>query len=173
MSPQLARSDFYLAVLNEPADLHAHRMAAGGPLAADLYLALLHLAERVRSRTACTPADIERLNRLFDVANGLQLQVVQSGDEFDPAGPGPLGRATLRAVIRGDQCHRVYLEAIISLLEAAERGSLELNRCEECHNWYIPYSRAAITRFCSSRCRSRHNYRMRREAPIQIQEELR
>lgn len=164
MSPQLARTDFYLAVLNEPAEVHAQREAAAGPLAADLHQALVQLAERVQAQTPCTPGEIDRLNRLFSAANALQLQLVPAGESDDPGGGGPLGRASLRAIMRGEGGARVYLEAIISLLEALERGPLELSRCEECAAWYIPYNRAAVTRFCSPRCRNRSNYRARRLA---------
>lgn len=174
MCPQLARQDFFLAVLNEPAEMHAHRTATGGPLAAELHQALLQLAERVRTKTSCPLGEIDQLNRLFDAANALQLRLVPVGDEIDPvSAPGPLGKAALRAVIRGSQGHRVYLEAVISLLEALERGPMELSRCEECSAWYTPYNRAAVTRFCSARCRNRSNYRTRRQAANHTQEEVR
>jgi hypothetical protein len=160
VSPQLARSDFFLAVLNEPAESHSRRFQES-PLARELYEALLQLAERVRTQSPCSPEEIDHLNHLFDKANAIQLQIVPTGSELDPVSAGPLGRASLRAFIRGHQGDRVYLEAIIGLLEALERGSLALSRCEECSAWYIPYSRAAITRFCSSRCRNRSHYRRR------------
>lgn len=166
MSPQLARADFFLQVLNEPAETHDQRLELHGPLAADLREALFRLAERVRTQTSCTPEEISQLNHLFDACNALQLRLVPQGEDGDPlpAGAGPLARAGLRAYIRGEGGARVYLEAIISLLEALERGPLELNRCEECGAWYVPYSRAAVTRFCSTRCRNRFNYRARRQA---------
>lgn len=166
MSPQLARPDFFLRVLNEPMETHARRVETCDPLAAKLHAAFVQLAERVRTKTACTPGEIQQLNHLFDACSALQLRLVPQGEEEDPAPAtgGPLARAALRAHIRGDGTARVYLEAIISLLEALERSPLELNRCEECGAWYIPYNRAAVTRFCSTRCRNRHNYRVRRQA---------
>lgn len=44
------------------------------------------------------------------------------------------------------------MESLISLLEAMERGPLDLQRCIQCNNWFIPYQRAQVTKFCSSTC---------------------
>jgi hypothetical protein len=167
MCPLLARPEYFLRVLNEPAEVHAQRVEAAGPLAADMWAMLQRLAEHVRDGSALSELEVAQLNRLFEAYSAVQLRLVLEDGDDGPATGGPLSRASLRAVLGNreeDRGKRVYMEALVSLLEAAESGSLALERCQECGAWFIPYSRAAVTRFCSARCRNRHNYKARRAA---------
>ena len=166
MSPLLARPGYVLRVLNEPPEVHAQRMQVAGPLVGEMVAMLERIAGHVRARTAMSEHEVAQLNRLLEAAGAVKLRVeVEDGDD-GPATGGPLARASLRAVLGGEEerGRRVYLEALVSLLEAAESGTLELERCQECTAWFIPYSRAAVTRFCTARCRNRHNYKARRAA---------
>ncbi len=169
MSPRLARSSYFLAVLNEPAFVHTERVQANGVIAAEMYQLLLMLAERVREKTVCTPEEIRRINDVFQQYSAIRLRVVpQEGAPdvlWSEAQRGPLARAAVHALIESqesDRGRRVYFEALVSLLEALEDGPLELGTCRECGSWFIPYNRAPVTKFCSSRCRNRYNYKIRR-----------
>ena len=171
MSPRLARRDYFLRVLNEPAAIHRERLATAGPLVGETYRLLCLLAGRVKDGTLCTGEEIAALNRVFEAENAVRLALVVEEDESDPLTggirQGPLRRAALQARLRGqagDDGQRVYLEAIVSLLEALEAGDLELAVCAECGAWFIPYSRAPVARFCSARCRNHFNYKLRRGA---------
>jgi hypothetical protein len=168
MCPRLARKGYYLGVLNEPAAAHLQRIAGADALTGEMYRLLVRLAERVRDNTVCTPAEMQVLNLILDRCSLVKLHMVPGEDDMiqRPAGDGPLRRATLQATIGGgpeaSQGRRVYCEALVSLLEALEDGPVELCTCEECGAWYEPYSRAAVTRFCTPRCRNRYNYKARK-----------
>lgn len=167
MSPKLAREHYFLRVLNEPASAHTERLAAAQPLAAEMHGLLGMLAQSVLSKTPCTSEQIAALNRVFEQDNTISLSVVVEDDDSDPRAGGAHGqmaRTSLRARIRGQngaEGQRVYLEAIISLLEALEEGDLDLAVCAECGAWFVPYSRAPVVKFCSGRCRNRFNYKAR------------
>lgn len=169
MSPRLARRGYFLGVLNEPDSIHSERIAADGPLAGEMYRLLVMLAQRLRDKTPCSQEELDRLNCAFDQYSAVRLKVVPQADDDEPiftAGRrGPLERATLQAVLGAagaGRGRRVYFEAIVSLLETLEEGTADLGTCVECAAWFLPYSRAPVTKFCSARCRNRHNYKVRR-----------
>lgn len=160
MSPRLARRDFFLQVLNAPAARHLRWGETGGQPATGMYDQLLHLAESVRDGRPATPAQVAELNRTFELYSAVRIRV---NLEEVP------GHTRLEAVLGNPQeedGRRIYFEALVSLLEALEEGDLSLANCEACKGWFIPYSRAAVTRFCSARCRSRHHYQERRKEAL-------
>jgi hypothetical protein len=170
LSPRLARKEYFLSVLNEPESVHAQWIATHGPLAREMYDLLTNLAEHVRDNTTCSSQELARLNDVFDSYSPVRLHVDTPDQSDEPlwtqASRSPLGGATVRAVLGSHPSqppgNRVYFEALVSLLEALEEGPLELGRCAECQTWFVPYSRAPVTKFCSARCRNRANYRARR-----------
>lgn len=167
MCPRLARPKFFLGVLNEPAFVHKQRIEAADALTGEMYRLLVRLAENVRDGSACTPAEIQVLNLIFERCSMVKLKITPQEDDplYKTGSANLLRRHRMRAVIGeqdGAQGRRIYFEALVSLLEAIEEGPLELSTCAECGAWFEPYSRAAVTKFCSTRCRNRHNYKLRK-----------
>lgn len=169
MCPRLGRKGYFLEVLNEPAFIHSQRIAAGDALTAEMYRLLTRLVENVRDGTACTPAELQVLNLIFDRCSMVKLKLVPGEEDslYRTGSANLLRRHRVRAVI-GEQegAHperRIYFEALVSLLEALEDGPLELCTCAECGAWFEPYSRAPVNKFCSTRCRNRHNYKLRKQ----------
>ena len=160
MSPRLARRDFFLQVLNAPVARHRRWAETGGQGAIDMYGHLLRLAATVRDGHPATPAQVAELNHLFEQYSAVRIRVTL---EEVP------GQTRLEAVLGDSQeedGRRIYFEALVSLLEVLEEGDLRLANCEACQGWFIPYSRAAVARFCSARCRSRHHYQERRKEAL-------
>ena len=160
MSPRLARRDFFLQVLNAPAARHLRWGESGGQPATDMYAQLLRLAEAVRDGLPATPVQVAQLNQIFEQYSAVRIRV---NLEEVP------GHTRLEAVLGNPQeedGRRIYFEALVSLLEALEEGDLHLANCETCQGWFIPYNRAAVARFCSARCRSRHHYQERRKEAL-------
>ncbi|HYF92992.1 MAG TPA: hypothetical protein VD969_12195 [Symbiobacteriaceae bacterium] len=170
MCPRLARKGFFLEVLNEPAFFHKQRIESGDALTGEMYRLLTRLAENVREGTACTPAELQVLNLILDRCSMVKLKIVPGEDDplYKAGSANLLRRHKVRAVIGeqhqdGAEGRRIYFEALVSLLEALEDGPLELCKCIECGAWFEPYSRAPVNKFCSTRCRNRHNYKLRKQ----------
>jgi hypothetical protein len=168
MCPRLARERFFLGVLNEPTFVHKQRVESADALTGEMHRLLTRLAEHVRDGTSCTPAEIQVLNLIFDRCSMVKLKIVATDDDplYTAGSANLLRKHRVRAVIgeqEGAQGRRIYFEALVSLLEALEDGALELCTCVECGNWFEPYSRAPVNKFCSTRCRNRHNYKLRKQ----------
>lgn len=168
MCPRLARERFFLEVLNEPPFVHKQRLESGDALTGEMFRALMRLAEHVKDGTASTPAEIQVMNLIFDRCSMVKLKIVPIEDDpaYKSGSANVLRKHRVRALI-GDQDgapgRRIYFEALVSLLEALEEGPLELFTCAECGAWFEPYSRAPVAKFCSTRCRNRHNYKLRKQ----------
>ena len=168
MCPRLARKGFFLEVLNEPGFVHKQRIDAGDSLAAEMFRLLTRLAEHVRDGTACTPAELQVLNLVFDRCSMVKLKIVPGEDDplYREGSANLLRKHKVRAVIGEQESavgRRIYFEGLVSLLERLEDGPLELYTCAECGAWFEPYSRAPVNKFCSTRCRNRHNYKLRKQ----------
>jgi len=153
MSPTLSRENYFLTVINS---LHEHQVKPGS-LEHEQQNLILDLAQSVRLKQEITAGMLQRLNRLFERYQAVRLNVslVSRTDLCSDE-----QRVLLRAeFIDGpDQLKRMYMEAIISLLEAMEGRRLDLQTCAHCERWFIPYQRAQVTRFCNAKCRNRHHY---------------
>lgn len=163
MSPILARPQYFVHVLNQP---HERRQFVEGSLERELYDLLHGLAEAVRSRCDISAGMVERINEVFQHYQALRLKltVLDPSDSLFRQGSGGKkydGQQLLlhtEFVDDADNVRRMYMEALLSLLEAMEQERAELQQCNHCRNWYIPYQRAQVTKFCSAKCRNRSNY---------------
>jgi hypothetical protein len=171
MSPSLSREHYFLTVLNQ---LAGHDVVAGS-LEHELREVLLELAATVSEQREWSGELLTRINDLFVRYPAVRLQIslrpalvadavsmdsttTESSAAFD-------SRLLLHtAFVDGpDRLRRMYMEALISLLEAVEQKPLDLKNCTECNHWYMPYARAKVTRFCSAKCRNHYHYRMRKQ----------
>jgi hypothetical protein len=168
MSPKLARSNYFLRILNESETTHNYRFQNSEPIAKKMYQLLIRLAERIRDKVPITEQEIQNLNQIFHEYRAVRLQLSvedeEKSDQYQPVHNDYSQKIMFQAEIEdSDQGKRVYLEALISLFERLEDDSLKLRMCMECGSWYIPYNRAHVTKFCSSKCRNRFNYNARKE----------
>lgn len=135
-------------------------------LEGQMYGVLLELAHIVSRGEVIELELAERINVLFQRyrAINLRLELVQPAIKPKTEETQREAGIVLSAVFADaeEQRKRMYMEAIISLLEAIEAGDLELQRCELCGHWFIPYSRAGVTKFCGTKCRNRYHYLQRR-----------
>jgi len=172
MSPSLSREHYFLTMLNQ---LSGHVVDAGS-LEFELREVLVELATSVSEQTEWSGELLTRINDLFVRYPAVRLQIslrpslVADGVSMDngTAEPPPVGSGSRlllhTAFVDGpERLRRMYMEALISLLEAVEQKPLDLKNCTECAHWYIPYPRAKITRFCSAKCRNHYHYRMRKQ----------
>ncbi|KKO55333.1 hypothetical protein [Paenibacillus sp. DMB20] len=155
MSPSLSRENFFLTVINE----FKHHQVKTGSLEQKLQELILDIAQAVENKLGLNSAIIQRINGVFKEYQAVQLKVglasergLSSVDEQQQI------LLYTEFIDEPDQLRRVYMEALISLLEAMEKNRLDLQRCFQCDHWFIPYQRAQITKFCSSKCRNRYNY---------------
>ena len=154
MCPTLSRPDYFLNVINT---LHEFE-AAPGSLEERQQSLLLDLARSVEGGTGLTDALLQRVNELFEQYSAIRLQA-----RFVPGHEGKRG-VLLQAVFADgrDEPKRIYMEAMISMLETMERRLLELQTCIQCDNWFIPYERAGVAKFCSTKCRNRYHYLLKK-----------
>jgi hypothetical protein len=162
MSPILSREHYFLQVINE---LEQHRVEPGS-LEEQLRDMLVELAESIRGKTPIDADALHRLNGLFEQYPAVRLKVsfvpqpvslfADSNNDASEAER----QVMLHTVFTDgpEQLKRMYMEAVISLVEAMEKGTLELQTCTQCNRWYIPYRRAQVTKFCSAACRNRYHY---------------
>jgi hypothetical protein len=167
MSPKLARSNYFLRVLNESEATHNHWFQNSEPIAKRMYQLLIRLAEQIRDKVPITEQEIQDVNQIFHEYRAVRLQLSvedkEKGDQYQPVHDYSQKIMFQAEIEDPDQGKRVYLEALISLFERLEDDSLKLRMCMECGSWYIPYNRAHVTKFCSSKCRNRFNYSARKE----------
>lgn len=161
MCPILSRENYFLTVINEANQHEVKR----GSLEQEMREVLLELAESVRSNEAISDNLLHRVNHIFDQYQAVRLKVslVSKIEDlfFDEDKVERTSQQILlhtEFVDEPDQLKRKYMEAIISLLEAIEKNTLNLQTCIHCGDWYIPYQRAKVAKFCSSNCRNRHHY---------------
>lgn len=179
MSPSLSREHYFLTVLNQ---LSGHVVETGS-LEHELREVLLELATTVSEQREWSGELLARINDLFVRYPAVRLQIslrpsfAADAAAMDSAIPDsaaddgtqqtapPNAQLLLHtAFVDGpDRLRRMYMEALISLLEAVELKPLDLKNCTECNHWYIPYARAKVTRFCSAKCRNHYHYRMRKQ----------
>ena len=155
MSPSLSRENFFLTVINE----FKHHQVKTGSLEQKLQELILDIAQAVENKLGLNSAIIQRINGVFKEYQAVQLKVGLSS-EMGLSSVDEQQQILLYTefIDEPDQLRRVYMEALISLLEAMEKNKLDLQRCFQCDHWFIPYQRAQITKFCSSKCRNRFNY---------------
>lgn len=168
MSPTLSRENYFLTVINQ---LNTHHVKKGS-LEQELQGLLLELADSVRLKRGLNAAMLERMNGLFERYQAVRLKVSlvaasrwAAGDDGrrDEGGQEWQQPLVLHTEFADgpNELKRMYMEAVISLLEAMEKKPLELATCIQCGGWYIPYQRAQVTKFCGTRCRNRFNYVLR------------
>lgn len=176
MSPSLSRENFFLTIINQ-FDEHGVKP---GSLEYTLQQLILDIAETVRSKSSLHSDLICRINRVFQEYQAVQLKVgLASQVDLAPMSSSYRHSTDEEQQIvlytefidEPHQWKRLYMEALISLLEAIEKNRLELQRCIQCEAWFIPYQRAQVTKFCSSKCRNRYNYVMRTQKEPNISKE--
>lgn len=165
MSPTLSRENYFLTVINQ---IKEHTVEAGS-LEEELQQLLLDLARLVQANQSFSEAVLERINSSFERYPAVHLKI-KSIPQEEPAIPEPDSTKKSAPGVRPslllytqfvdgpDQLRRMYMEALISLLEALERKPIDLQTCTQCGSWFIPYERASVTRFCSTKCRNRYHY---------------
>lgn len=169
MSPSLSRENFFLTVINQ----FQHHQVKFGSLEQKLQELILDIAQAVQNKLGLNTEIIERINYMFKQYQAIRLKVgLGSKTNFSSFNASDNGRAQAEQqqillytefIDEPDQLRRIYMESLISLLEAMEKNCLNLQRCIQCTNWFIPYQRAQITKFCSSKCRNRYNYVIKKE----------
>lgn len=157
MSPVLSRPNYFLTVLNQIPYL-SHSIEAGS-LEYELQDVLLCIAQVVQAKQNITEELGHRINQSFQnyQAVRLRLSISSTSMKLEPS-----VRIESEFVDPPDRLRRMYMEAILSLLEAMERETLELQTCMQCGHWFIPYQRAQVTKFCTSKCRNRHHYELKK-----------
>lgn len=166
MSPVLSREGYFLTILN---GIPTHVLNIGS-LEHRMQQMLLELAGVVRTEQVITPELLERLNALFGEYQTVRLRVcISVGSGTEPYPEAGEKRREQRISLQGEfidppgDWKRMYMEALISLLEAMEKGPVLLNTCLQCGSWYLAYPRAGSAKFCSASCRNRHHYVRRKE----------
>ncbi len=164
MSPVLSRPNYFLTVINQ---LKEHQVEQGS-LEQELQELLLDLAQSVRAKQDINSEMVHNINIVFQQyqAVRLKLGIVPRTDNLSAQeSSNELKKEKQQQVLlhaefvdAPDQLKRMYMEAIVSLLEAMETEQLDLQNCIQCDSWFIPYQRAQVTKFCSSKCRNRYNY---------------
>lgn len=170
MKARWARPLYFLRALNEE-DPSQTRWGEGEDVET-LRQMLFTLAAHLRDKTPITTDEQRRIGKILSE----YAQVTFRVDFHDPAA-GPIRKAggegglmqhtELRAYAIAKSGHSragVYVEAILSLLEACEDGRVELRTCLECGQWFVPYSRTRTPKFCSPKCRTRFHYRAKKGA---------
>ncbi len=166
MSPSLSRENYFLMIINQ---FDQHKVAAGS-LEYEMQQLINEIAENVRAKSSLDKRLLHRINDLFTKYQAIRLKVSVI-DSFDNQQDQESDKQKLTQKIllhteytkESNHLKQSYMEALISLLEAIEKGYLELQRCMQCNNWYIPYQRAQITKFCGTNCRNRFNYLERKK----------
>lgn len=171
MKARLARPLYFLRVLNE--EDPAETRWGEGDAVERLRQLLFRLAAHLRDGTPVNNADQRLISEL--ISGNAQFEFM--ADFHDPAaGPirsgggegGLLKHTELHAWVtpKSGQSSRlgVYLEAVLSLLEACEEGGVRLRTCLNCGNWFVPYSRTRTPKFCSPKCRTLFHYRANKGA---------
>ncbi|MCM3337685.1 hypothetical protein M3650_03270 [Paenibacillus sp. MER TA 81-3] len=165
MSPVLSRPNFFLSVLNQMKE-HDNQMETGS-LEQELQSLLLLLAKSVQAKQALTADSVQRINTAFQHYHAIRLKLsiatpanmpVPASSNLSNKDSAPPFLLHTEFVDPPNQLKRIYMEAILSLLEAMEKEQLELQHCIQCHSWFIPYQRAKVNKFCSAKCRNRYNY---------------
>ncbi|WP_195575132.1 hypothetical protein [Paenibacillus sp. 1001270B_150601_E10] len=169
MSPSLSRENFFLTMINQ----FEHHDVKSGSLEQKLQQLILDIAYAVQQKLGLSTDIIQRVNQVFHEYQAVQLRIgiahkgslTQPDELFDASTREDQQQIMLYTefIDEPDQLRRLYMEALISLLEAMEKNRLELQQCIQCKDWFIPYQRAQITRFCSSKCRNRYHYVLRKE----------
>ncbi|UNK16031.1 hypothetical protein MNQ98_15930 [Paenibacillus sp. N3/727] len=169
MSPSLSRENFFITVINQ----FEHHQVKFGSLEQKLQELILDIAQAVQNKLGLNTGIIQRINCVFKEYQAIQLKVgIVSKMDSSPLDESENGRTQeeqqqillcTEFIDEPHQLRRIYMESLISLLEAMEKNRLELQRCTQCNNWFIPYQRAQITKFCSSKCRNRYNYVITKE----------
>ncbi len=167
MSPTLSRENYFLDVINQLDQHHVGR----GSLEQELQELLLDLVESVRVKKEISALILQRINGLFERYPAVRLKVrTVSGMGKSPVDEPMMEQEKEQRqqillhtefVDGADELKRMYMESIISLLEALEKKPLHLQKCIQCDRWFIPYQRAQVAKFCSSKCRNRFNYVLR------------
>ncbi|WP_148302580.1 hypothetical protein [Caldalkalibacillus mannanilyticus] len=128
---------------------------------------ILDIAHSIRDKMPIRAEIIHRANLLFKEYNPLHLKVGMISEDNDVGSVDKQREGFENQLLLHtefiDEPHylkRVYMEGLISIFEALEKGDLELQQCILCDNWFIPYKRAQVAKFCSSKCRNRYNYLM-------------
>jgi hypothetical protein len=126
-----------------------------------------NLAQSVRSKQDISSEMVHSINNVFQQyqAVRLKLGIVPRTDNLSTPQPSAEGKREKQQLLlhaefadAPDQLKRIYMEAIVSLLETMETEQLVLQNCIQCDSWFIPYQRAQVTKFYSSKCRNRYNY---------------
>ncbi|NGP43831.1 hypothetical protein G4V62_02270 [Bacillaceae bacterium SIJ1] len=156
MSPTLSRKKYFLTVMNE---LHCHKVEHGS-IEQELQFLLLALAGAVRDKQPLEDDLVRRINIVFAQYQAIRLKVSMPNENVSKDSRPTLLHAEF--VDGAESLKRMYMEAIISLLEAMEGSSLQLQMCTQCQHWFIPYQRAQVTKFCSAKCRNRYHYLQRK-----------
>ncbi|GKU80102.1 hypothetical protein [Paenibacillus sp. L3-i20] len=167
MSPTLSRENYFLTVINDLKNHHVEK----GSMEHDMQELLLDLAETVKNKNPINQSLLLAINMLFERYQAVRLKVsiiptlvkspiYGSNDERNDEVQQQILFHT-EFIDAADQLKRMYMESIISLLETMEKKGLDLQKCIQCDSWFIPYQRAQITKFCSSKCRNRYNYVLR------------
>ncbi|UHA73619.1 hypothetical protein [Paenibacillus sp. 481] len=172
MSPVLSRPDYYLVVLNQ---MNQEELTcAQGSLEWELRELLCLLAHSVQTKQTLHADMVQRINHAFQTYHAVQLKLrvnvpehVHQETTSNKAGT-PRQRLCLHTefVDPPDKLRRVYMEAMISLLEAMEQEPFELQTCAQCQHWFIPYQRAQVAKFCQEKCRNRYHYLQKKHALI-------
>lgn len=163
MCPVLARPGFFLEALNS---LRSHKAAAGS-MEHELQALLLQLARSVQHRQPIDRHLLARVNDAFGKYQSVRL-ILKAPDPVVHGENGARSNESQLLQLQAEfadppgDLRRIYMEGIVSLLEAMETGRLRLQNCELCGNWLIPYERAQVSKFCSTRCRNRHHYLVRK-----------
>lgn len=167
MSPTLSRENYFITVINK---LNKHQVERGS-LEQELQELLLDLAESVQFKKEISVVMVKRINSLFERYQAVRLKVSIVPRIENLSIDMPINERKKEEqqqillhtefVDETDKMKRMYMESIISLLEAMEKKQLDLQKCVQCDSWFIPYQRAQVTKFCSSKCRNRFNYLLR------------
>lgn len=154
LSPSLSRENYFLTVINQ----FEQHLDMNGSLEHKLQELILDIVHAVQNKQGLNTMMIQRINHMFSEYQAVRLKVGLVSEVEDRQ------QILLHTefIDEPHQLRRMYMEALISLLEAMEKHQLELQRCIECNNWFIPYQRAQVTKFCSSKCRNRYNYVIRK-----------
>lgn len=167
MSPTLSRENYFLTVINKLNEHHVER----GSLEQELQELLLDLAESVQAKIEISVVMVQRINSLFERYQAVRLKVSIVPRIENLSVDMPINERKKEEqqqilfhtefVDDPDELKRMYMESIISLLEAMEKKQLDLQKCIQCDSWFIPYQRAQVTKFCNFKCRNRFNYLLR------------
>lgn len=149
MSPQLARENFFVFVLNQ-----IKNETVKSKEEAQLQQLLLEIGEELLQAGTINELLIEKTN-----------QTLQKRHYFDLHAQFHAGELIVTSQFSPSlsKFDRNYIEAIVSVLEALEQGPIEIKRCEQCSEWFLPYKRAKVSKFCSKKCRNRANYLINKE----------